>query len=282
MTNRSSFDIINGGAHKLQGKFGKAFLATLILIAPLALIACIPYAGWAISLFIWGVMETGYIRYMRELMNGNNPKLSLLFSEIKTGWLECFLGAILVSMFLVGTVLVIVPGIVLVGYYSMSLFVAEHEHCHTIGEAMNATAKRMEGNKTTMFSYKVLFYFIYLLIMVAFCLLGYYVVVLYASSTVISVLLGIASGLVLILIWSLVTVYYHAANAEFFSEVMLASDKQVAEAAPVEAAPAVSIEVQPAETKVEEQAKAEPATKAKSTTAKKTTTKKSTTKTTKK
>ena len=274
-TSKNSFDLVRISGQKLQGKFGKAFLGTLIMVAPLVLLACIPYAGWAISLFIWGVLDTGYIRFMRELLRGNNPSLSLIFSEVKTGWLELFLGSCLVSMFLLGTVIAIIPGIILVGYYSMGLFVAEHYKFHTIGEAFKTTAQKMEGNKTTMFSYKVLFYFTYLLIIIAFVLLGYYVWVLYAVNPVISVLLGVLAVLVFILIWAFVTVYYHSANQTFFEEVLVYEEiKNNKKSVKVEATPVVETEPVAAETPV---AKSAP----KKTTAKKTT-QKSSNKTTKK
>lgn len=285
-TSKNSFDLIGMSLHRLEGKFTKAFLGTICMVLPLALLLCIPYAGWALAIFFWGIFDTGYIRFMRKLINGENPALKEVFSEFKTGWLELFLGVCLLIMFLLGTVIAIVPGIVLVGYYSMSMFVAEHYQLHDVGKVLVKTADKMDGHKTTMFSYKVLFYFVYLLLIVGFGVAAFFIYTWFATSPVLAVLVAVLAFLLLVLIWSLVTVYYHAANQTFFDEILVyeelrkqkRAEKAAAEApvaeAPVEPAPVVEepVKVAPKTTKAApKKTTTKTATKTTKTTTKKTT-----------
>ena len=217
---KNGFDLIGITMHKMKGKGVKGFLGTLMFVLPLALFCLIPYAGWAIALFCWGVLETGYIRFMRALMNDEDPSLTVVFSEVRTGWFELYLGALMVTMFLLGSALIFVPGILLIGYYSLSLFTAEHFHIESVGEALYQTAVRMDGNKTAMFSYKALFYLCYIVELLAFALVGYGVYLLWAVSPVLAVLLAILAFLLFVILWTWITEYHHAVSETFFQEVL--------------------------------------------------------------
>ena len=292
---KNSFDLIGMTMHKMKGKGVKGFLGTLMFVLPLALFCLIPYAGWAIALFCWGVLETGYIRFMRALMNDEDPSLSVVFSEVRTGWFELYLGALMITMFLLGSALIFVPGILLIGYYSLSLFTAEHFHIESVGEALYQTAVRMDGNKTTMFGYKALFYLCYVVELLAFALVGYGVYLLWAISPVLAVLLAILAFLVFVLLWTWITEYHHAVSETFFQEVLHnyeeKESKRANKGAKEVAAAQEKAEVkeeQPAQAKAEEQPasaapKKAPAKKApaKKPAAKKAAPKKSTTKKTK-
>lgn len=217
---KNGFDLIGGALHKLHGKGRKAFLGTLIFVFPLALMCMIPYAGWAIALFCWGVLETGYIRFMRRVMAGENPGFGEIFSEVRTGWFELYLGALMLGMFILGSAVILVPGIVLIGYYSLSLFTAEYYHIERVSDAMYQTAVRMDGNKTTMFSFKSIFYLFYFIVLAAAALSAYGVYLLWATSPVLSVCVAAFAFLVFVLLWSWITVYHHATSEMFFQEVL--------------------------------------------------------------
>ena len=217
---KNGFDLIGGALHKLHGKGSKAFLGTLIFVFPLALMCMIPYAGWAIALFCWGVLETGYIRFMRRTMDGENPGFGEIFSEVRTGWFELYLGALMIGMFALGSAVILVPGVVLIGYYSLSLFTAEYYHIERVGEAMYQTAVRMDGNKTTMFSFKAIFYLFYFIVLAAAALSAYGVYLLWATSPVLSVCVAALAFLVFVLLWSWITVYHHATSEMFFQEIL--------------------------------------------------------------
>lgn len=225
---KNSMDLIKSTGKTLKGKFGQAFVGTLIAFGPLVLLSVlVPYfIGFALSIFIFGVMETGYIRFMREVMAGNRPKLSLIYSEVKTGWAETFIGTCTLLMFILGTVLFVVPGVILYGYYAMSLFVAEKEKINDPKLALKSTRLKMKNNIVTMYSYK-LFYWVFYIILLGLVILGYMgVLSLAQSNIVLAVLLGIVGVLVLLIVFSILTMYYHTSNEMFFNEMLYYEEKR--------------------------------------------------------
>lgn len=220
---KNGFDMIKTASKKVNGKFMKAFVGTLIMFVPLIALCFIPYAGWALSVFLFGVFETGYIRYFRRLINEENPSLKVLFSEFKTGWLETFLGACLIVMYIFGGVLFIIPGIVIIGLYSMGLFVAEQYKTEGIIETLKLTRNKTKGHTTSMLAYKSIFALIYL-VLAAVTFFGFWgIYILYATSPVVSILVGVVAGLLIILAFCIITTYYHSCNELLFQE-MIASD----------------------------------------------------------
>ena len=121
-------------------------------------------------------------------------------------------------MFILGSVLLIVPGLILVAHYSMALFVAEHEHSQTIGAALNETSKKMVRNRTSMFSYKTLFWIFYLVVIVLGILAGVGIGNIWDERTLLAVCLAFLCVVAIIVLWTLITVYYHACNEVFFQE----------------------------------------------------------------
>lgn len=286
---KNSFDLIRSAALKLKGNMLKAFLATLIVVSPLML-CCFTVYGIVAAVMLWAVFQVGYIRYMRALLNGENPSYAVLFSEFTAPWLEIFLGAILISMYLVGMVVFVIPGIILVGLFSMTVFFSEYKNAKTPFEAMGYSSKYMRGNIMNMFAFKVLFWAAYLMVMVIGLLGVLGVIKLWANFKIWSILLLIIIYVLTTLAWSFITVYYHATTELFFNELLVYADrknKTVVEEKQVEVT-----EEQPQEKVVEEKPKKvvarKPATKttdstakttkstAKPTTVKKTTTAKST------
>lgn len=249
---KNSMDFIKVAGEKVKGKFGKAFLATLMMVAPLMLCVFTVYA-LPLAVVFYGVFNTGYIRFMRALINGEDPKFALMFSEFKTPWLEIFLGAIMVCMFFVGTVLAIIPGAILIAYYSMSLFVAEKEKITEPGTALKETSKRMNGNISSMFAYKTLFWVFYILVIfvgVILALLGYK---FWDTQIFVALLILFADYLLVTVLWSAVTVYYHTANELFFNEMLIYHEmkkvrKSKAKVEIINEVQEQPVEVKPAET----------------------------------
>ena len=77
---KNSMDFIKVAGEKVKGKFGKAFLGTLMMVAPLMLCVFTVYA-LPLAILFFGVFETGYIRFMRALINGENPSYKLIKSD---------------------------------------------------------------------------------------------------------------------------------------------------------------------------------------------------------
>lgn len=271
---KNSMDLIKTTGSRVKGNFVHAFVGTLIAFGPLVLMSVlIPYfIGFALSIFAFGVLETGYIRFMREIVAGNKPSLKLIFSEVKTGWAETFIGTCTLLMFIGGTILFIVPGVILYGYYAMSLFVAEKEHINNLKGALTATRQKMKNNIVTMYSYK-LFYWVFYIILFGLSVLCYFgVLALADTNIVLAVLLGIVGLLVLLIVFSILTIYYHASNELFFNEMLYYEEKRKGrgkKVTVVEEKPEVK-ETAVVEQKVEEKPKKAPAKKSTKTTKPKT------------
>lgn len=220
---KNGFDLIGDTFVKLKGKLGRAFLATLIMIAPLML-CCFTVYGIAAAVIIFAVFQVGYIRYMRDLIDGKNPSFCLIFSEFSEPWLEIFLGLILVSLYSVGYVLFIIPGIMMVGIFGMSIFFAEYKKSKTPFDALKSSFKHMRGNHSNMFGYKVFYWIIYLVVISLSAVGVLFVIKLWSDYKLWSILLALGLYIVSTLVWSLITVYYHVSNELFFRELLLYFD----------------------------------------------------------
>lgn len=260
---KNSMDFIKVAGEKVKGKFGKAFLGTLMMVAPLMLCVFTVYA-LPLAILFFGVFETGYIRFMRALINGENPSYKLIFSEFKAPWLEIFLGTIMICMFALGTVLAIIPGAILIAYYSMSLFVAEKEGIKDAGVALKETSKKMNGNIAGMFAYKTLFWVFYIITFFLGLIVALFATKLWADHLVIALLVLLADYLVIAVLWSIITVFYHTANELFFAEVLTYEEIKKARKTSKkveiisETKEAEKEEVKPVEVETVEEEKAEP------------------------
>lgn len=288
-TSKNGLDLIRISAGKLKGVWGKAFLAALIYVTPLIALCAIPYAGWAISIALFGYLTLGFINYMQKLLKGENPKLSVLFVQPEFAQ-AIFLGIIMAVGVIVGTILFIIPGILMIGYYSLSLFVLNEERIVNVTDTLNVAARKMNGNKTGLFAYKVIFYLFYALVGAATLVGLLFIAKLYETQMALAIVLGVVLVLVAIVLISIITIYFYAANVVFYDEIVrpvevkgyeLTSEKEanVAEVKVEEVKAENAQEPAPAEENADvKNADAKPAPKKATTT--KTAAKKSTTKTT--
>lgn len=288
---KNGLDLIRISAKRLTGVWGKAFLASLIYVAPLIALCLIPYAGWAVSIALFGYLTLGYINYMQQLMGGKNPSLKVLFVQ-KEFSQAILIGIIMAVGTIVGTLLFIIPGILVIAYYSLSLFILNEERIVNVTDTLNVTAREMVGHKTAMFAYKVIFYLFYALVGVATVLGMLFVANLYAANATLAIVLGIVIMLACIVLLALITTYFYAANVVFYAEIILPLEEgyvltsevkvapvvkkeAVAEAPATEEAPAEEVAPAPAAEEVKPAPAKKPAAK-KTTTTKKSTTAKST------
>jgi len=217
---RNSIDLIRNAFAKLKGKFGKAFIATLIAVSPLMLCFFTVY-GIVGTVAFFGIFQVGYIRYMRALIDGQNPSYKVLFSEFAEPWMEVFLSILLFAMYALGYTLFVIPGVIVVGLFSMAFFIAEFKKSETPFTAMKDTVKYMKGNYTNMFGFKVLYWLMYLLVIVVGSVGVAFVIKLWAGYKFVSILLLVLTYIVVTLLWSLVSVYYHTTQELFFRELLL-------------------------------------------------------------
>lgn len=218
-TSKNGLDLIRISAGKLKGVWGKAFLAALIYVTPLIALCAIPYAGWAISIALFGYLTLGFINYMQKLLKGENPKLSVLFVQPEFAQ-AIFLGIIMAVGVIVGTILFIIPGILMIGYYSLSLFVLNEERIVNVTDTLNVAARKMNGNKTGLFAYKVIFYLFYALVGAATLVGLLFIAKLYETQMALAIVLGVVLVLVAIVLISIITIYFYAANVVFYDEIV--------------------------------------------------------------
>lgn len=216
---KNGLDLIRISTSKLKGVWGKAFLAALIYVTPLIALCAIPYAGWAISIACFGYLTLGFINYMQQLLKGENPSLKVLFVQ-KEFAQAILLGIIMAVGVIVGTLLFIIPGVLVIAFYSLSLFVLNEERIVNVTDTLNVAARKMNKNKTAMFAYKVIFYLFYALVGVAALVGLLFAASMFETQMVWAIILAVAVVLVAIVLIAIITVYFYAANVVFYSEIV--------------------------------------------------------------
>lgn len=315
---KHSLAMIGHSVGRLNGKFSQCFVGTFTFVAPLLLLllgfGVLALCVNQLSLFAIGVMlvamafgpvGTGYIKYYRAVLNGENPSLGVIFSEVRwtkhtlllvlnSGILMAFyiLGVALIEWPVVGVVLFVINGFV-IAFFSMIFYVMEYYEITTFRKSFYTTAVLMLGNRILMFSYKLLFYLIYGVLIALGVICGFLVYSMIATNMALAILFGVCGAIVFLFLYTLVTVYYHACNETFFEDMIIHKKnvdakkgvknvevaaepvvEEVVEETPAEEVPAEKAAPAPKKTA----AKKAPAKKstAKKSTAKKTTTKKAT------
>lgn len=215
---KNGLDLIGLSATKLAGKKLQGFVASLIYVAPLIALCFIPYAGWALSVALFGYLTAGYINYMQLLMAGEKPSYLLIFKGKGDIIASILLGIILVAGFALGSVLLIVPGMIFAAYFSMSFFFLNEDRISNVMDSLSTCARRMSGSKTSMASYKLIFYLYYLIIGLFFGALAFIVYQL-VTSIALAVVLYSLIILVFIAVVAGCTMFFYAANVVFYEEI---------------------------------------------------------------
>ena len=309
--NKHGLALIGHSVSRLNGKFSQCFVGTFTFVAPLLLVLlgfgvlglCFQNIllftiGVLLFAIFFGLLDTGYIKYYRAVLNGENPSLGVIFSEVrftKHALLLVLLSAILIALYIVGTLLFIITVGFVITFLSMMFFVVEHYEITTFRKSFITSATLMLGNRLHMLAYKLLFFLIYGVLIALGVLCGFLVYSM-LSNIALAVVFAICGVIVFLFLYSLVTVYYHACNETFFEDAIIHKtvvdernrkhiEEYRAKMAAKEATPAETVVEEPVAEEPAEEEAAKPAPKkapakksATKSTAKKTTTKKSTTK----
>lgn len=251
-TSKNGLDLIGIAGGKLKSCFGRAFLATLMYVTPLILLLFVPYAGWAISILLFGWLTNGYISYMKKLLNNENPSFAIIFTTVKEFAQATLIGVIMCVGTILGSLIFIVPGIMIIGYYSMSLFVLDEEAITGVSDSLNLASKKMDGNKTAMFAYKVIYYLLYVIIGLAFAVAFLFIAKLYTTQQALAIGLGVIDVVVAIVLIALVTVYFYASNVVFYNEIVREKAVNYDVKRPVEGTDVKELNIVTSEEKVEE------------------------------
>lgn len=239
---RNGLELIKFGAIRLKGNFGALFLGSLAMVTPLVLIFLVPYLisrftdiSWIMSIGIVifavlvGPMQIGYIKYFNDTIDGKQPKLSMVYSELRFSIFTLrtvYITLILFILYILGGILWIVPAGFAVSFFSMTLFFLEKYKYNKLSDAMTDCARQMIGNRLAMFSYKLIFYFIYLLLFGIGALCLALLFVLASDSMLVSYIVTLCSVIVFIFMYAMVTVYYHSCNQIFFEDTLMHNERK--------------------------------------------------------
>lgn len=139
----------NGGYNRL-GDFLSTDVGKAVLIAFVGFMSIILLWG-LITFIIGGVIELGYCRFNKNLINGTNPQFSDLFSQFNL-FGKAFGLRLVTSIFIfLWSLLFIIPGIVAAYRYSMAFYIMNDNPSIDIMEAIRQSKAMMQGNKGRLF-----------------------------------------------------------------------------------------------------------------------------------
>ena len=261
---KNSLDLISISGSKLAGKKGKAFWGSFFYLLPTLGICVVPYVGWAIGIILFGFITPGYINFIQQLVKGEDPKYEVIFKGKGDIVASIFLGIILAGGMILGTALAVVPGMFFATYYSMSFFFLNEDEITSAFDSMKKCAKNVAGNATNLFAYKIIFYIYYVIIALVCASLALVVWGLVKAAWL-AIVLYVVIALGFILLTSLCTMFFYAANCVFYEEVIayqevkkarkaakkmkIEKEEAPAEVAPVEETVEKTEEVKPVEEK---------------------------------
>lgn len=239
---KNGLELIKYGAIRLKGNFSTLFMGALAMVTPLTLIFLIPYLisrltdtywvmsiGIALFAVLVGPLQIGYIKYFNETIDGKQPRITRVYSCLKWSIFTLrtiFITLILFVIYIIGGILWIVPAGFAVSFYSMTLFFLEKYNYPRLSEAMNDCSRQMIGNRLAMFSYKLIFYFVYLLLFGVGALCMGLVLMLAEDSLLVSYIVALCSTIVFIFMYTMLTVYYHSCNQIFFEDTLMYNERK--------------------------------------------------------
>ncbi len=129
----------------LDTGLGKFFLFLIFGVASIAILYGL------LVFFIGGAVKLGYVRFNKNLIDGNNPQFSDLFSRFGVFW-QGFLMNLLVGIFtFLWSLLFIIPGIIAAFSYAMTPYILEENPNMPVLEAIRRSKEMMHGNKWRLF-----------------------------------------------------------------------------------------------------------------------------------
>lgn len=219
-TSKNGLDLIGIAGSKLKGVWGKGFLGTLMYVTPIIALLFVPYVGWALAIAVFGWLTAGYVSFMKGLLKGDNPSYAMIFTTVHEFAQATLIGVILCCGTILGLVIFIIPGIIIVGFYSMSFFVLDEQAITSVSDTLNLSSMKMEGNKTSMFAYKVIYYLLYVIVALIALVAFIFIARLYDTHQALAICLGVVDLLVSLVLVSIVTLYFYASNVVFYNEIV--------------------------------------------------------------
>ncbi len=278
-TSKHIGDLFMIAGRKFKENFWNAMSGVIVFLSPFFVVVALQILlyrhlgaistafGWLFIVAFANVMVVGLIAFFNELFDGKNPSPLRVFSGFASPSfsLILFLGISMFVLYIVGTVLLIVPAFLLVANFSMVFFFVEKYEYMDVAQALSTCRKQMIGNRASMVIYKLLYYIVYaLLIFVVLLFANHVIIPLVSATTVWSILLVVLSVVVILLLFALLTAHFHITNHVYFEEVLAYNVKKVKKAVKTEEVKTETVaEEKPAPAKVEtaEKPAAKPAAK---------------------
>lgn len=138
---------------------------------------------YILELVLYGPLTFGYYLYVSCIMDTRQNNLSLLFKGFER-FVETFLAGLLIMLAVIfGTLLLIVPGIIVSLGFSLTFFIMiDNPHISGL-DAMNESWNMMKGQKWNLFCLLLRFFGWYLLCILT-CGIGYLFLTPYVVATV--------------------------------------------------------------------------------------------------
>ena len=238
----NGLQLVKFGAIRLKGHFSQLFMGTFAMVTPLALVVLVPLLlsmlfkeflflsiGIVVFAVLVGPMQIGYIKFFNGTINGDQPRISCIYSQFKfsaTTIRTIYISMLLLLMYILGGILWIVPAGFAIAFFSMILFFVEKFEYPRLSMSFKECAKYMIGNRLALFSYKLIFYFVYFLlfIVLGLCLLLIHTVS--AESLIIAWIVAVCSIIVFIFFYSMITLYFHSCNQIFFEDTLMYNERK--------------------------------------------------------
>jgi len=234
---KNGLELVKYGAIRLRGNFSALFMGAFAMVTPLVLVVLVPFIismltslSWVMSIgivlfaILVGPLQIGYIKYFNEVIDGKQPRISRVYSQLRFSIFTLrtmYISMLLLLMYIIGGALWIVPAGFAVSFYSMTLFFLEKYNYPRLSQAMNECAKHMVGNRLAMFSYKLIFYLVYFMLFVVAALCLALVYILAIDSILVSWIVAVCSTIIFVFLYTMVTVYFHSCNQIFFEDSLM-------------------------------------------------------------
>ena len=153
---------------KLQGRWGVAVGATVILMVISLIAGSLPFIGIIAMYVVMGPLILGYVLLFIAIYNAEEATISQLFSGFKR--FSVSMSAFLLMNLLVTLwcLLLIVPGIIASLSYGMTFFIIAEDENVGAREAISRSKAMMDGKRWKLFCLYYRFYWWYLLCMLTF------------------------------------------------------------------------------------------------------------------
>lgn len=107
--------------------------------------------------FVGGAVRLGYVRFNRNLIDGNNPQFSDIFSRFTYFWPGFLLQLLMGIFILLWSLLLIIPGIIAAYSYAMAPYILEENPNMPVMDAIRQSKEMMAGNKWRLFCVQISF-----------------------------------------------------------------------------------------------------------------------------